>query len=320
MKTQVLRLVRIYRESGLRGLAGRVIGRFVWRLGEGIALLGKSIYVQRQFNPPSSSDVLRVLRRNSALRDIHAGQTCFIVGSGPSLVHQNVEGLRNGTIISVNENFIFLRKRGVVPNYHVVTDPHYFNGREPSIRFLKDITELVQNTDAKVIIDIKANSVIEAQNFPSRDSFHFLIQVGDIYDYACVGKPLPIDLSRPVPGFRTVMHAALLSALYMGFRTIYLLGADLDYFAHPRAPFDHSFGVSPYNPRSADSVMDLYAEFHGVDYPGVLDKAYRELVSYRHLGDMAKALGRVIYNATPGGLLEVFERQTPPGLEQLDSA
>jgi hypothetical protein len=263
--------------------------------------------------------VHHVLRRNKALRDIHARQTCFIVGSGPSLAHQNLEGLKNGTVISVNENFVFLRERGIVPKYHVVTDPVYFNGREPSIRFLKDIAQLAHDTDAKVIIDIKAKPIIEANNIPVHDLFHFLIQVGDIYDYSCVEKRLPIDLSHPVPGFRTVMHAALLSALYMGFESIYLLGVDFDYFAHPRARFGHSYGISPYYARSDDVVMDLYADFHGVDYPGILNKAYRELVSFQQLGDTGRALGRAIYNATPGGLLEVFVRKTPPGLEKLDN-
>src|SRR5437870_4954347 len=66
-------------------------------------------------------------RRIAALKDIHRGKRCFILGNGPSLKQQDLSLLRDEHVFVTNwfvlqEEFQKLRH-----SYLCVSDPHFWN-------------------------------------------------------------------------------------------------------------------------------------------------------------------------------------------------
>jgi hypothetical protein len=151
---------------------------------------------------------------------------------------------------------------------------------------------------AEIFHSIQEAPLIQRHNlYPGRD-----------INYLCMadsftGNPhQKIDLTRIVPGVTTVPIMALMIALYMGFKEIYLLGADHD----------------SYRSREYNYFYDPSRQFGGgvTGFTGPVDTPvaeelliyYQVFMQYRALRSIAQARGVAIYNATRGGALEELPR------------
>ena len=94
------------------------------------------------------------------------------------------------------------------------------------------------------------------------------------------------DVARVVYGGATVTYACIQIAVYMGFKEIYLLGVDCNYCKGSNSNYF-------FWEQKAD-VMN--------------HKEDRMVLSYESAREYADSHGIKIYNATRGGMLEVFER------------
>jgi hypothetical protein len=111
------------------------------------------------------------------------------------------------------------------------------------------------------------------------------------------------DLAAPIPRVQSVSILCLMVALYMGIRTIYLLGVDHDQFKTG----EYNYFYKPTVLHGKDTTVDSegrvrssrYDEFHA------LARLWRQ---YRYLREVAAANGVEIFNATAGGELDEFPR------------
>lgn len=117
-------------------------------------------------------------------------------------------------------------------------------------------------------------------------------------------RPVPLDIAYCQPGYESVIHAAIVVALYMGFDEIVLLGCDMDYHVRPHDTYRHSYSGSPYL-RDDQSVTSLFAE----GQVQLMERALAEYRAFANLGRVAQARGQRIFNATAGGVLDVFPRK-----------
>lgn len=100
---------------------------------------------------------------------------------------------------------------------------------------------------------------------------------------------------------RTVLYSAIQLAVYLGAKEIYLIGCDHDYLRDIKRVTDHHF----------------YAEEEGVSdaehlQPFTLEKWFREYSlrwkQYRLMRDYVQRRGAAMYDATKGGMLDVFPK------------
>lgn len=94
------------------------------------------------------------------------------------------------------------------------------------------------------------------------------------------------DISRMIFGGYTVTNVCIQIAIYMGFSEIYLLGVDCNYQRGSTSNYAYKEGKIDNQPHNVDGMI----------------RGYIEAEKY------ANAHGIKIYNATRGGMLEVFER------------
>lgn len=210
-------------------------------------------------------------------KNIHKGESCFIIGHGPSLRTSDLDILDEMNIITFSMNWTFklFDKTKWKPDYYVAMDRKMidryseFKWENYTKRkcFIADASETFWREN-KSTNNIKYHSIRNMRNAKFSD-----------------------DVSRRVYFGNTVAYDCLQIAAYMGFKTIYLLGMDLvPYDKEDKSAYKYSNFFEQENQNSPQmwvhNIIDAYE----------VAKRYGELHNIH------------IYNATRGGYLEVFER------------
>lgn len=206
-------------------------------------------------------------------QNIHKGERCFIIATGPSLILSDVEALQNEYTFSMNSICKLFDDTDWRPTYYVIQDHKVFDKLKDDKNF--------QSIEKKIVADF----IFREQKIEKSDYIRYPL---DHLDHMDIKKhTLPQKFSDDayvcVYDGWTVTYSAMQIAVYMGFTEIYLLGCDCDYSGDKQHFVDYGIKVTD-NPEnhmiSAYQVAKEYADTHGIK----------------------------IYNATRGGKLEVFER------------
>ncbi len=249
----------------------------------------------------------------SARRKQPEGSGIVIMGNGPSLrktIDTEREWLEGHELMAVNffantPDFTTLR-----PRYYVLADGVFFSATgHPNVaklwEHLRNVSwEMTLFVPARSLHLVKAlamgNENIKLSTFNLtpvegiKGLSHFLYSAG-------LGMPRP----------RNVMIPAIMSAIREGFRKIYLCGADHTW-TQTLSVDDENFVVSvqPHfyedNEKEKERVREAYQGLHLHDVLGSMTVAFR---SYWQLREYADAIGVKIINATPGSMIDAFERR-----------
>ena len=226
----------------------------------------------------------KVLSQNKALRNKHLGQRCFIVLNGPSINYYDLSPLRNEIVFASNYFFRAPLCNVVAPNYYCWLDAKLFlsdAGQET-------IYELTNKCpDAHFLFNYKSvNSIEKKDNISFVYSKHIPNKFG-----------IKNDLSGLSSNFSTVAFFAIASAIYMGFKEIYVLGLDFE-----PGGFKHftNLGKGTECLRPGEKV--LKTEVCGLHWGYV--KAQYE--SY-YIADLAKNNKCRIINLNPNSCIRAFE-------------
>ena len=208
-------------------------------------------------------------------KDLHLGERCFIVATGPSLTLDDVEKLKGEYTFSMNSIIQLFPKNEWRPTYYAIQDFFVF----------KDI----QDELCKMELDnvfyadlVKKYGTVLDEWIPLPVDYLDHLTAKDFKKY---NTSFSEDCSDCVYEGYNIVYTILQLAVYMGFKEIYLLGADCNY----QGPIKH---------------------FEGKDYGlEVTDNpTARILFSYEAAKRYCDKHGIKIYNATRGGMLEIFPR------------
>lgn len=212
-------------------------------------------------------------------KNIHEGDTCFIIGLGPSLKADDLSLLHKNHIISfsVNEIAKIYEDTEWRPEYYVMTDKNAF-----SMESLSHPEQLCKNNAFLT----EAQEEFWSKNDSKKNiKFHRRQNLPDMEE-----ELFSEDVAKVCGNGGNCIYICLQIAVYMGFKNIYLLGIDLA---------DMSQGVNQlptykhfYQEKELESRLWLDLILKGY-------KAARKYADAHHIH---------IYNATRGGYLEVLDR------------
>lgn len=233
-------------------------------------------YVIKHFSKSKYSTELRKFRNK------HDGESCFIVGNGPSLSPDDLEVLHKNNIPTFGFNRIFLMfdKTDWRPTYYISQDE----------KMLRNCMEQVNEMD------------LPYKLIPLQLKYYFGINIKDaIYFNMQADDSVPFgEFANIVGNSNTVAYTAAQLAAYMGFKKIYLIGVD------------HSFSVVKNDKGEIirdENAKDYFTDSYNADkdelYIPNLDASTRTFLKMKKNCDAA---GIEVYNATRGGKLEVFPR------------
>lgn len=247
-------------------------------------------------------DIKALLAANRARRDSCAGQSCLLVGSGPSAARLDRAMAGNRRAIVVNEMFGPVRAAGVRLSAIVISDASYFDGDASKLRVLSEASAAAEADDALLILP--AARVGSLTRMRVIDPVRVLPIVETSAPISCLRQGRILDLTQPLPDLLTSTHVGLAGALYLGYHSIALIGVDLTFVGMPTVPIAHGYGRNPYfDDVDKKSAQDAFLHGHGWHWAEVLRHVARQLDAYEMIGNSALTEGRELINFSEDSLL-----------------
>ena len=216
------------------------------------------------------------LNCKNELRDlfgIHDNQRCFIIGNGPSLCAQDLDLLKDEITFSCNKIYKIFSETVWRPYYYIVDDINIAND---------DVQNIINVRSKKTFVGIETDvNVLKKYLNTNVTLFRKVTTILD-------GLPqISNDLCKYLGSGYTVLFPAFQLAVLMGFKEIYFLGVDCSYQTNNNTS-NWFYG------NEKTSVQKSVAD--------EMQRAFKSIYEY------ATANNINVYNATRGGMLEIFER------------
>ena len=251
------------------------------------------------------SEYAPLLSANKQLKDIHKGKRCFILGSGPSIKNDDLQGLKGEIVFALNNFYVHKDFKEIVKGdtakYYLTAATHPPQTEEE----WKDwFTDMEKN------IPLHVNMIFGLSAYKG-NIYHLFGKYGlfkshkkywyfasrpfndDKFDYKGT------DITRSIFTAEAASVFALIVAIYMGFEEIYLVGMDHDYFL-----YENESEMRMYK-KALHQNNEFAKIFKDEFYIEEFNRQYKIFKKYRAL-DMHSA--SKIYNASSGGILKVFPR------------
>jgi GT2 family glycosyltransferase len=240
-------------------------------------------------------------RKLRDLRGLHDGETCVIIGNGPSLNQIDLSLLRGTATFGVNSIFLADDRLPEPLTYYVVEDTAVFEDNVDRIKEYHAGTKLFPS--------------IYASRFSSEDrgdnTIFFRMNQGfygrsgpDGRATRTLGFPrFSMDASERLFCGQSVTIINLQLAHWMGFKRVVLIGMDFSYTIPDDAERTGDRILS-----KSDDPNHFHPDYFGTGKTWKNPKLDRVLISYHLVDEIYRATGREIINATVGGALNLFPR------------
>lgn len=210
------------------------------------------------------------------IKSKHLGERCFIVATGPSLKMEDLGKLTNEITFGMNSICLAFDETDWRPTYYGIQDENVFVRLEKQIENMNVECKFISDTiPKKVNLELTDDSYLFPMNMLNHSIQH-----------KKSNTKFSDDSFAVVYNGYSITYSLIQIAVYMGFKEIYLLGADCNY----------------------SSNMKHHFKEYGLVDPSFLDAGDRMISAYKVAKKYADKHNVKIYNATRGGMLEVFER------------
>lgn len=218
-------------------------------------------------------------------KNIHKGERCFIVATGPSLTLEDLSKIKEEYSFSVNSIINLYDKTDYRPTYYLIQDGNVerrLRQKPGTIKHEASFMGVGDVTGFKNVISPR-----QAKLYKGKFIFYNLSVAYHMFDmcYADASKMenrFSPDCATQIYDGCTVTYSAIQMACYMGFEEIYLLGCDTNFAGHVD---------------DDPTAIDVNS-----------DPAYFSIKAYEMAKKYADEHNIKIYNATRGGMLEAFPR------------
>ena len=223
-----------------------------------------------------------VVEQISKYRNIHKGQRCFIIGTGPSLTIADLEALKDEITFAPNRIYELLDKTSWRPTYYICQDHNLIQTFGNRIKGVEANTSFLP-------VDYKNLFVGEKYRF-------FALKEKNFYPN---DAEFSYDPSKFLAQGYTVTYGAIQLAIYMGFTDIYLIGVD------------HNYNIirdAKGRPIRKDDTENYSKGMTNYINMNSLPRIEETTIAYETAERISRKVGVRIYNATRGGKLEAFDR------------
>ena len=219
------------------------------------------------------------LRQLELFRGRHSGETCVIIGNGPSLRRTDISLLRNVTTFGLNRVYLAFEDWGFGTTYHVSVNQHV--ARQSGSELAELSTHLFTTVD-------------------NLNTFRSLSPATTTYLWNRRFPGFYGDVRKGIWEGATVTYVAMQLAYFFGFRRVVLVGVDHRFASKGPA---HRLVTS----ESPDENHFL-PHYFGPGYAWQLPDLRTSELAYTMAKRAFEASGREIVDATVEGALDVFPK------------
>ena len=163
----------------------------------------------------------KVLAKNKLLKKTKINKAGFLLATGPSVKYQNLKKLKNFDCFSLSSFFFHKDLKIIKPKFHFLAPYHEPILISDWIKWIK-LADNYLPKETIIVLSIKDKNRIERfKLFKNREIFY-------LYFSSFIKIKNTIDITKPLPPLCTGPLMVLPFMIYMGYKTIYLVGCDSD--------------------------------------------------------------------------------------------
>lgn len=249
----------------------------------------------------------KLAKENTKFKNLHKGERVFILATGPSIKTQNLKPLKNEYCIAVSHFHLHDDIKIINPLYHVLAPQHPPFTFKDSSKYFKDFHNAYDHQNTTIFLGLtnyKYNYLNLLSQYPelSYPRLKYLdYSASRQIDENNFSDDSIWDISKTPFTIRTIIYSAIQVAAYMGFSEIFLIGCDHDYLQDISRTTNHHFYKEEKGISDKEHLEQFTRERWFFEY-------YMRWKQYRLMNEYAQSKGIKIFNATNGGMLDVFER------------
>ncbi|MCH5327498.1 MAG: hypothetical protein J1E02_00620 [Coprobacter sp.] len=240
-----------------------------------------------------------------------------ILGNGPSLnvtVEDSPAFLRNKMLLAVNFAGSTELFRQLCPGLYVLADPYFFDAsKDKSVELYRMLADTV-TWEMYLFVPVTSRKRKWWQEILSTNPHIHIVMYNTtpVEGYRWFTR-LAFRKGWGSPRPRNVLIPSIMLALRLGFKKIYLAGADHSWL--PGLSVNDANQVITRQPHfykdSEQHNKQVDAQYAHIHLHEVLYSMYIAFRSYFIIRDYAEYVGTKIVNITPGSYIDAFEREVP---------
>lgn len=235
-------------------------------------------------------------------RNKYIGERCFVIGNGPSLRIEDLNRLKSEYTFASNTIYALYRHTDWRPDFYCARDPIFCKEMMAD----KESMSMLLDGCKAAFTSILGEGMQFREDLELRQLYYLKPIDGNSEDML---PRFSEDCSQQIYKAGTITYDMLQLAIYMGFKTIYLLGVDFNFSVERHEDntvvkkniMNHMLELEKEDERFAQATLDRHKEKYVADID-------RQLAGYQAARKYADTHNIKIYNATRGGKLEVFPR------------
>lgn len=242
----------------------------------------------------------------------HRDRPIVILGNGPSLtatLDEHADYIRNDAdSMAVNFFGNTPQFRQIKPNYYILADPHFFANPDDTnvARLLENISSVDWPMTLFLPFAARRSCTLKPSEFLTIEYYN---AVG-IEGFRWLEK-MSWSSRRGMPRPRNVLIPAIMTAIGMGYKEIFITGADHTWTATLNVDDDNVVvSDQPHFYKEDDKeVKRIRREYHKYPLHSILYSFYLAFKAYHQIERYAGGRGVSIFNATPGSMIDAFQRK-----------
>ncbi len=181
----------------------------------------------------------------------YSGQRCFIIGSGPSLLEENLSLIKNEKIFIVNRSYKALDHGLSHYDFYVCVDKNVYENNYKEIQKLSKFPRFYNHTfmDSKIYWEGPKEKFIPIFRHENKSSILYKSLVLNI---------MPTNYYDGWGNTSTAVLDTAIIAFFLGFKEIYFLGVDMSYKTNTQT---HFYGKDYINENQPYDKIDRPVEF-----------------------------------------------------------
>ncbi len=221
------------------------------------------------------------------LRNSEKENRCFIIATGSSIKYQDLTILNDEIVISVSGLYMHKDINIINPKYHVLpnvfNDHKEINEENKYVQWLNDMDVHLPSSTVMIMSKQDEGYIEKYQLFRNRKIFF-----KDYTRYCETDNIFDIDINQ-MPNIWSISEGVIQVALFLGFKEIFLLGFDHDWF---NGALVH-FNGTEYLKFNNENIKQEIVNIHGMDSEFQMMRHAKIFNKYKKL----YALKENIYNA-----------------------
>lgn len=218
------------------------------------------------------------IRRLEALRDLHRGKRCFIIGNGPSLKQTDLTRLKDEYTLGQNRIYLAFPDIGFSTSYYLSVND----------LVIEQCAQDIQSLHIPRFVSWRARRWLKPQ-----DNLYFI-------HTTYTGEKFTTDIRQRVWEGGTVTYTSLQVAYFLGFSQVILVGVDHNYVTQGKP---NTTVVS-----EGDDPNHFHPNYFGKGFRWQLPDLIQWEEAYRLARRTYEVDGRSVVDATVGGKLQVFPK------------